>query len=229
MNNLTDLLTHWPTNQASNSLQAHPRERHRDVMNKSGETFRQSEKHFLWELPVSFISVIAAHTQTKQLHTQRRRRRCWLCIAGLFISSLIEQLCLPQIGWPFQILPRSLLSRSDGERDATTLYSDCYRMRKKQAVIYVCVCVCHCLYTLALPPFVQLKPHLHIVCMQLHLSGALSASIWLCLGTECDSLWCVCVCGKDNLWERATNHARCVNMCVYFCVCGAIHGQFVCV
>lgn len=40
-----------------------------------------------------------------------------------------------------------------------------------------CVCVCRCLYTLTLPSLVQLEPHLHTVCMQLHVSGALSASI----------------------------------------------------
>lgn len=82
MNNLTDLLTRWPTNQPANSLQNATESQ---VMNESGETFRQSEKKFLWELPVSFISVIAAHTQTKHTHTHTEVQTAMLIVYRLFV------------------------------------------------------------------------------------------------------------------------------------------------
>lgn len=90
---------------------------------------------------------------------------------------------------------------------------------EKKAGGGVCVREGICLSTLTLPSLVQLKPHLHTVCMQLHLSGAeclymIVSGSWVCLAL------CVCewgiICEKEqwfilDLWAFVYAYFVCVD------------------
>lgn len=117
-------------------------------------------------------------------HTELQSQRLVLIVC----RSVIEPLCFPQIGWPFQIPVSSRRS------DALLRKPRRFWKRTRVVLLFYSRRVCaRCLYTR--PSSVQSEPHLHIVCMQLH-ESARWVALYDCV--ECDSLRL-----KDNLWVRA--------------------------